>query len=138
NGQDKSASAQLRKAVTTKGITKHLQALQRIADENDGNRAAGTSGHEASVDYFEWQLKKAGYVTSRQAFTYDKSVVDTAVLDLTAPTTDSFEYEVDFLDASNASEGDVTGAVEAVDINITGDRASTSGCEAADFEGFTQ
>lgn len=138
HGGDKSASAQLRKAVTAKGITKHLQALQNIADANDGNRAAGTSGHAASVDYFEKQLKKAGYVTSRQAFSYDKSVVDTAVLDLTAPTTQSFEYGVDFVEASNASEGDVTGLIQAVDINLTGDRASTSGCEAEDFANFTE
>ena len=33
--------------------------------------------------------------------------------------------------------GDVTAAVQAVDINLAGDRASTSGCEAADFAGFT-
>jgi Zn-dependent M28 family amino/carboxypeptidase len=35
-----------------------------------------------------------------------------------------------------APEGDVEAAVEAVDINLVGDRASTSGCEAADFAGF--
>ena len=32
---------------------------------------------------------------------------------------------------------DVTAPVQVVDINLAGDRASTSGCEAADFAGFT-
>ena len=32
---------------------------------------------------------------------------------------------------------DVTAPVQAVDINLVGDRASTSGCEASDFAGFT-
>jgi Zn-dependent M28 family amino/carboxypeptidase len=133
----KSASEVLRKAVTADGITRHLQALQEIADANGGNRAAGLPGHVASADYMEAKLKKAGYVTSRQPFTYDKSIVDTAVLDQTAPSAVSYQYEVDFLEASNASEGDISGVVQAVDINLTGDRASTSGCEATDFAGFT-
>ncbi|MCP2031088.1 Zn-dependent M28 family amino/carboxypeptidase [Okibacterium sp. HSC-33S16] len=137
HGNGKTASEVLVKAVTADGITRHLQALQDIADANGGNRAAGLPGHVASADYMEAKLKKAGYITSRQPFSYDKSIVDTAVLNQTAPTAVSYQYEVDFLEASNASEGDVSGVVQAVDINLTGDRASTSGCEATDFAGFT-
>ena len=33
---------------------------------------------------------------------------------------------------------DVTALVQAVDINLVGDRASTSGCEASDFAGFVE
>lgn len=134
---NKSVSEQLRKAVTAKGVNQHLKALQGISDANGGNRAAGTAGHVASAVYYEKLLKKAGYTTWRQPFSYEKSVVDTAVLDLTAPTTASYEYGVDFVEATNASEGDVSGAVQAVDINLVGDRASTSGCEDADFDSFT-
>ncbi|MEC5191722.1 hypothetical protein RCH17_002220, partial [Arthrobacter sp. MP_M7] len=35
----------------------HLEALQRIADDNGGNRASGTSGYEASGRYVEEQLR---------------------------------------------------------------------------------
>ena len=31
-----------------RGMVGHLEALQRIADDNGGNRASGTSGYEAS------------------------------------------------------------------------------------------
>ncbi|WCI08711.1 M20/M25/M40 family metallo-hydrolase [Arthrobacter sp. OVS8] len=48
----------------------HLEALQRIADDNDGNRASGTSGYEASARYVEEQLRAAGYTPVRQAFTF--------------------------------------------------------------------
>jgi aminopeptidase S len=42
---------QLTREVTDTGALMHLQALQKIADEHGGNRAAGTRGYEASVDY---------------------------------------------------------------------------------------
>ncbi|GGE95423.1 M20/M25/M40 family metallo-hydrolase [Mycetocola zhadangensis] len=137
NSGGKSASEVLRKAVTADGITRHLQALQDVADANGGNRAAGTPGHVASADYMEAKLKRAGYTTWRQPFSYDKTVVDTAALQQLTPTPTTYGYQVDFVEAANASEGDVSAAVEAVDINLTGDRASTSGCEAADFADFT-
>lgn len=137
NPAAKSASEILRKAVSADGITKHLQALQDIADANGGNRAAGTPGHVASADYVESKLKKAGYTTWRQPFSYVKSIVDTAALEQVAPNPLTYGYLVDFIEASNASEGDVTAPVQAVDVNLVGDRASTSGCEASDFAGFT-
>lgn len=39
----------------------HLQALQDIADENDGNRAAGTPGSEASEEYVAERLREDGW-----------------------------------------------------------------------------
>ena len=50
-------SAALRGAVTVAGILEHEQALQAIADANDGTRAAGTSGYDASLDYVRSQLE---------------------------------------------------------------------------------
>src|SRR5262245_48346963 len=43
NGVDSSA---LRNAVTVPGILAHEQALQKIANQNGGTRAAGTPGYE--------------------------------------------------------------------------------------------
>ena len=37
---------------------------------------------------------------------------------------------------SYSGAGDVTADLTAVDLNLAGDRASTSGCEAGDFAGF--
>ena len=133
NGTDTQA---LRTAVTAAGITEHLAEFQKIATANGGNRAAGLAGHEASAAYVEKELIAAGYKPERQYFTYDKTVVDTAVLAQITPTPATYEYNVDYTEMSYASEGNVTAAVTAVDVNITGDRASTSGCEDADFATF--
>ena len=46
----------------------HLEALQAIADANDGNRATGSAGFEASVDYVASELVAAGYFVERVAF----------------------------------------------------------------------
>ncbi len=53
-----------------RGLVEHLQALQRVADDNDGNRASGTSGYEDSARYVEDQLRTAGYTPVRQTFTH--------------------------------------------------------------------
>jgi aminopeptidase S len=47
--------------VSAAGAGAHLEALQRIADENGGNRAAPSPGYEASVDYVGRVLRDAGY-----------------------------------------------------------------------------
>jgi Zn-dependent M28 family amino/carboxypeptidase len=42
-------------------LVRHLAALQRIADANGGERAAGTPGYDASVDYVAGVLRRAGW-----------------------------------------------------------------------------
>lgn len=127
---------ELRDAVTVDGVMDRLEALQAIADANDDNRQAGTSGHEASVDYVEALLDDAGYVTTRQAFSYQRSTLLGASLTMTAPSTESYTYGTDYLEMAFTGGGTATGAVTNVDLNLVGDRASTSGCETADFAGF--
>lgn len=46
-------------------VLEHVQSLQRIADEQGGNRAAGSPGWDASLDYVEAALQQAGYDTTR-------------------------------------------------------------------------
>ena len=59
---------QLAGEVSGARAVKHLQALQKIADEHDGNRAAGTSGYDASVKYVVDVLRKAGFKASTPTF----------------------------------------------------------------------
>ncbi len=54
--------------VSEPGAFVHLQALQRIADENGGNRASPSSGYEASVDYVVGVLRDAGYDVSTPSY----------------------------------------------------------------------
>ena len=127
----------LREAVTVPGIMEHLNAFQQIADDNDGNRAAGTSGHDASVNYVEGLLQGAGYNTSRQEFSYERTDFGDSALQQIAPTAADYVLGVDFFPMDFAGEGDVTSPVTVVDVNLSGDRASTSGCETGDFADFT-
>ena len=54
--------------VTGDGAFAHLQELQRIADAHAGNRALGTPGYDASVDYVAGVLRAAGYQVQTPEF----------------------------------------------------------------------
>lgn len=125
-------------AITADGLQTHLEALQAIADDpaNGGNRAAGTPGYLASLEYVEQTLQAAGYLTERQPFSYELIDYDGSTLDQTAPTPTSYAFFDEFYPFEFTGSGDVTAAVQAVDVNLEGDRASTSGCETTDFAGF--
>jgi hypothetical protein len=43
------------------GLGEHLDALQRIAGEHGGNRAAGSAGERATAEYVAGRLRAAGY-----------------------------------------------------------------------------
>ena len=62
------AVQQLAGEVSDARAVKHLQALQKIADEHGGNRAAGTPGYDASVDYVVGVLRRAGFRVSTPTF----------------------------------------------------------------------
>src|SRR5207248_2441002 len=51
----------LQKRVTVDAMMAHLKKLQEIADANHGNRALGTSGYDASVDYVVNALRDKGF-----------------------------------------------------------------------------
>ena len=57
-------------AFKSRDLVRHLEELQKIADDNDGNRASGTAGYEASGRYVEEQLRAAGYSPARQEFSF--------------------------------------------------------------------
>ncbi|MEV6302276.1 M28 family metallopeptidase [Actinoplanes sp. NPDC051861] len=127
--------AELLKCVTLDGVVDHLEVLQRIADKNDdefypGSRAAGTEGYKNSVRYVSSLLRKAGYRVTLDPFEFN--FVFPALLQQLTPVSASYATGA----FTNSPSGDVTGPVTPVDINVTGDRASTSGCTADDFTGL--
>ena len=67
---DKVNTGELRKGVTVDGILEHERALQDIAIANDGNRAATTTGYDASVDYVANRLRRAGYRVTLDPFDF--------------------------------------------------------------------
>ncbi|ETW21808.1 peptidase M28 [Mycobacterium gastri 'Wayne'] len=54
--------------VTADGMFTHLRALQAIANANNGNRATGTRGYDASVDYVVNALRTKGFEVSTPQF----------------------------------------------------------------------
>jgi Zn-dependent M28 family amino/carboxypeptidase len=125
----------LLECVTLEGVREHQLQLQKIADANDdpfypGTRAAGTEGYAESVDYVAGLLRAAGYQVTLDEFEFQFEFP--ALLEQLTPV--NAKYETGAFTGSAA--GDVTGNVIPVDINLTGDRASTSGCEDADFAGL--
>jgi Zn-dependent M28 family amino/carboxypeptidase len=130
----------LREAVTADGIMDHLAELQKIADNNGGTRAGGTPGYDASLAYIEQLLKRAGYQVQSQRFTYNSfRELSDPVLEQVSPNQVTYVRGEDFYTADYSGSGDVTAVVQAVDVTVppTADPASSSGCEAADFAGFT-
>jgi Zn-dependent M28 family amino/carboxypeptidase len=120
----------LLQCVTLAGVRSHQAALQAIADANGGVRAAGTPGYDQSVQYIVDKMTAAGYNVTLNAFPF--TYVALPLLQQIAPTAASYESGA----FTGTGYGDVTAAVTAVDINLVPPRASTSGCEAADFAGF--
>src|SRR5215217_8671304 len=59
---------QLAGEVSDARALKHLQALQKIADDHGGNRAAGTRGYDASVEYVVGVLRDAGFKASTPTY----------------------------------------------------------------------
>ena len=126
----------LTRAVTLPGLLRHLGAFQFIADKHGDTRASGTPGFDRSADYVAWTMKLAGYKVTRQPFEFTYCEDSSSAFDRTAPAppvtyVDGTDYQL----MSCTGAGNVTAAVQAVDLNLTPPRASTSGCEAADFAG---
>ena len=122
--------------MTLSGVREHQKAFQRIADRNDdpyypGTRAAGTEGYDNSARYVAYKMWRAGYRVSLDPV--EVTFNFPATLNQLTPV--AAEYETGPFTGS--ASGRVQGNVTPIDINLTGDRASTSGCEVADFAGVS-
>jgi Zn-dependent M28 family amino/carboxypeptidase len=133
-------SQQLRDDVTVGGVRAHQQALQDIATLNNGTRASGTPGFDASAAYVSSRLELAGYQPRRQEFSFDAfTELTPAVFQRTAPDAHTYVAPDEFQTMSYSGTGDVTAAITPVDLQLPPGptaNSSTSGCEAADFAGF--
>lgn len=118
----------LRQAVNVPAIMKHLSVLESIAKDNDGNRAAGTRGYEASARYVEAILKKAGYQPKRQRFSFVYEQVDAAVLEQTAPESRGIEH-IPMSYSPATPQGGVSGDLVVPKV--------ATGCAATDWQGVS-
>ena len=134
--RDDLSQEDLLECVSGEGARQHLDALQDIADDNGGNRAAGTPGYEASVAYVVETLQAAGYDVELDAFDFRYEPLQS--LRRTAP--EGERYKTGRVEGSGY--GTVAGAVVAVDLALGEEpwprdpREATSACEEADFAGL--
>ena len=61
-------ASELSGKLTVEAMVDHLAALQEIADAHGGNRAVGTPGYDASVDYVVGVLRDAGFEVQTPQF----------------------------------------------------------------------
>ena len=129
---DEVNTSALRRGVTVSGILAHERAFQSIANDNDGTRASGTPGYDASVAYVTRKLRAAGYSVRQQEFTFP-FFRELAPAELSQVTPTPTDYETATFDYSGS--GEVTGTVTPIDVVIPASAtpSSTSGCQAVDF-----
>ena len=116
--------------VTLEGVREHQAAFQAIANANGGTRAAGTPGYTDSVEYVVDRLEAAGWDVTLDEFPF--IFIGPSTLQQLTPVNATYETGA----FTGSGYGTVTGSVIPVDINLVPPRASTSGCEAADFAGL--
>ena len=119
-------SKKMTEAVTVENVHDHLEAFQAIADANDGNRGAGTSGYEASAEYVEETLQGAGYETERQYFPFFyEEVHETSLSELSPEARDVTNNPMTYSEPTPA--GGVTGELA--------QPATVTGCDTAAYDG---
>jgi len=136
-------STALRAAVTTAGMSVHLQKFQEFGDASiaavgHSTRVDGTPGFTMSVDYVAQRMRAAGYQVTVQPFTFDR-FVETApsAFQRTSPSPRTYVSETDYATMDYSGSGDVTAPLAAAGgIVIPSPGGSTSGCTASDFAGF--
>ncbi|WP_072690986.1 M20/M25/M40 family metallo-hydrolase [Rhodococcus marinonascens] len=113
-------------SVTEAGVMEHLEKLQMIADDNDGNRASGTSGYDASVDYVAQVLEDNGFDVQTPEFEFQKFDVNAATL-----TSGDLDFEVNALTYSPS-----TGPEGIASRLVSAPKEESPGCEATDYDGL--
>ena len=117
-------AAELQKQVTVEAMFGHLIKLQDIANANDGNRAVGTPGYQASVDYVVEMLRSKGFEVSTPEFSTRVFKAEEPVL-----TVGGIEIAAHALEFSVGTPG-VEGPLLAAPAD------ETPGCVPADYEGL--
>ena len=131
--------------IQTGDLWNHMKAFQAIADANPGldghpSRNSGEQGYWESAQYVKRKMEAAGYAVRLQPYTFTyTSFIGTPTWSQTSPTPRSFTLVTDWNPGS--SNGTTTDkqvqAAGGIVIPPTATSSSTSGCTAADFNGFT-
>jgi Zn-dependent M28 family amino/carboxypeptidase len=122
------AAEGLRAAFGADQMAPDLAALFDIAEANDGTRAAGTPGYDASADYVAQRLEEAGWDVERQEFSF-AFFADPGTSTLEIEGDDAtWTVERDYRPLIYSTAGDVTAPMVVVE----------GGCDSDDFADFPE
>ena len=116
----------LRNGVTTDAMVAHLQKLQDIANANNGTRAVGTPGFDASIDYVVGVLRAKGFDVQTPEFA--TRIFETGKTELTVGGVTVQARALEFSQGT-PPEG-VSGPL------IAAPATETPGCAPADYDGL--
>ncbi|MFF8769341.1 M28 family metallopeptidase [Kitasatospora sp. NPDC015120] len=105
-----------------------LEALQRIARRNGGNRVAGSAGHDQSARYVYEQARRAGLKVSKQEFEYTFFQELSERFSVVSPQAEDVAIKA-MTYSVGGPDGGLTAALAVVPVD------ATTGCEAADYAG---
>ncbi len=116
------------KRADAEDAMRHLRRFQAIADANEGNRAAGSPGHDQSARYVGGLLKAAGYDVDYQKFEF--TYVETLAEELRVVSPDQREIPIALMTYTKSTpEGGIQAPIAVVPAD------DGTGCEASDFTG---
>lgn len=120
-------ASSLRDKVGTEAMMEHLSTLQDIADDNDGTRAVGTPGYEASVDYVVNVLQDKGFDVQTPEFSARVFHAEKGSVTVADKTVDARALQFSLGTAPEGVQGPLV-AAPADD--------ESPGCSVSDYEGL--
>jgi hypothetical protein len=126
--------------AASEGAFRHLRALQDIASESGGNRAAGTLGYDRSAEYVAERLKEAGYLVHFEEFEFPffEERVPPVLLVRFPDGRQEPAPAAAFRTLTNSGSTNVTARLRAVNVGLAEGPplSSASGCKTTDFDEF--
>jgi Zn-dependent M28 family amino/carboxypeptidase len=119
-------AAMLQERVSVDAMMAHMTELQEIADANDGNRALGTKGYDASVDYVANALRDKGFDVQTPEFEVRLPYADEPAVTVGGSTIEARPLSFTI----GTPQGGVSGPLVPARVE------DTPGCTASDYDGL--
>lgn len=122
--------------VAAEAISRHLAALEQIARDNGGVRAAGTPGYDASVEYVAGELRAFGWTVTTpelQIPTFREEAGGTLTVLDGGP---AFSAPDDLRAMIYSPDGDVTAEVATVGFAGSAGGIGDEGCGSSEWDAF--
>ena len=123
-------------AVMAGRLEGRLDALQRIANESGGTRAAGTPGFDRSADWVAAELGRLGYEVRFQRFQFWSFDEPAAASLQIVESAMHFAEPADLRTMIYSASGSVTAPVVSVGFDPAATTMDAPGCRAADWTAF--